>query len=150
MLNQFTDYHLTMFNFANNVIWSKSLNADVNSVDLLFGKHPGYQSIIYAASIVSGQMLMSRVESITGDVQWTYGFKCSNNKKILKMFLRTNVLSSFNVVAASCLNEANIVRFTAIKISDDEDSASLAPMSDNYKIFDYPYPDAEVLGLFFS
>ena len=92
MLNQFTDYHLTMFNFANNVIWSKSLNADVNSVDLLFGKHPGYQSIIYAASIVSGQMLMSRVESITGNVQWTYSFKCSNNKKNLKMFLRQNVM----------------------------------------------------------
>jgi hypothetical protein len=146
------DYHLAIFNFANNVIWSKSLSADVNSMDVLFGASTteSYQSIFYAASIVSGRMLMSRVDSISGTVQWTYGFKCSNNKKNLKMFLRQNVMSSFNVVAASCLNEANIIRFTAIKIANTEASASLAPMSNNYKIFDYPYPDAEVLGLFFS
>jgi hypothetical protein len=68
----------------------------------------------------------------------------------LKIYLRQNVDYAFNVVAATCLNEANIVRLTAIKIDINEASASLAPMSSSYKIYDYPYPEAEVLGLYFT
>jgi hypothetical protein len=87
-----------MFSFTNNEIWSKALSADVNSMDLLFGASIS----VYAATIVSGQMLMSRVETATGNVQWTYGFKCSNNKKNLKTYFRQNVNLSFNVLAATC------------------------------------------------
>ena len=68
----------------------------------------------------------------------------------MKIYFRQNVSSAFNVVAATCLNEANVVRFTAIKIDSNETSASLAPMSSSYKIYDYPYPEAEVLGLYFT
>ena len=93
---------------------------------------------------------MSRVNTITGAVHWSYGFKCSNNKKNMKIFYRQNVKNSFNVLAATCLNEANIIRLTAIKIDNNEATASVAPMSNNYKVFDYPYPDAEVLGIFFN
>ena len=45
MLNQFVDYHLTMFNFTNNVIWSITLIADVNSMDLIYGAGGTYANI---------------------------------------------------------------------------------------------------------
>jgi hypothetical protein len=88
-----------MFSLTNIVIWSKTLSAGINSMDLLYGAST---SVLYAATIVSGKMLISRVDTVTGDFQWTYGFKCSNNKKNLKTYFRQNVVPSFNVLAATC------------------------------------------------